>query len=130
MLFSLYVNDLHSATNFHTRLYADDTALFMFDKNLYTLNKRVNDELVNIDNWLKSNKLTPNYTTTKFMVISHEKNAKSNFEVMINKVLISNCNSYKYLGIILDDDLKWKTHFEHVSKKMSQAAGITAKLRN
>ena len=43
-------NYLPSATNFHTRLYANDTALFMFDKNLYTLNKRVNDELVNIDN--------------------------------------------------------------------------------
>ena len=81
LLFSLYINDLPSATNFHSRLYANDTALFMFDKNLYTLNKRVNDELVNIDNWLKSNKLTPNYTKTKFMIISHDKSAKSNFEV-------------------------------------------------
>ena len=117
VLFSLYINDLPSTTNFFTRLYADDTALFMFDKNLYTLNKRVNDELVNIDNWLKSNKLTPNYTKTKFMIISLDKNAKSNFEVTINKVPISYCNSYKYLCIIFDDDLKWKTHFEHVSKK-------------
>ena len=130
LLFSLYINDLLSATNFHTRLFADDAALFMFDKNLYTLNKRVNDELVNIDDWLKSNKLTPNYTKTKSMIISHDKNTKSNFEVTINKVPISNCNSFKYLGIIFDDDLKWKAHFEHVSKKMSQAAGFIAKLRN
>ena len=89
------MNDFPSATNFYTRLYADDTALFMFDKNLYTLNKRVNDELVSIDNWLKSNKLTPNYTKTKVMIISHDKNAKSNFEVTINKVPINNCYSYK-----------------------------------
>ena len=102
----------------------------MFDKNLYTLNKRANDELFNIDNWLQSNKLTPNYTKTKFMIIAHDKNAKSNFEVTINKVSISNCDSYKYLGIIFDDDLQWKTHFEHVSKKMSQAAGMIAKLQN
>ena len=130
LMFSLYINDLLSATTFHTRLYADDTALFMFDKNLCTLSKRVNDELVNIDNWLKSNKLTPNYTKTKFMIISCDKNAESNFEVTISKVPIRNCSSYKYLGNIFDDDLKWKTHFEHVSKKMSQAAGIIAKLRN
>ena len=64
------------------------------------------------------------------MIISHDKNAKSNFEVTINKVPISNCNSYKYLGIIFGDDLKWKTHLEHVSQKMSQATGIIAKLRN
>ena len=64
------------------------------------------------------------------MIISHDKNAKSNFEVTINKVPIHNCYSYKCLGIVFDDDLKWKTHFEHVSKKMSQSAGIIAKLRN
>ena len=64
------------------------------------------------------------------MIISQDKNAKSNFEVTINKVPISNCNSYKYLGIIFDEDLKWKAHFKHVSKKMPQAAGIIAKLRN
>ena len=64
------------------------------------------------------------------MIISHDKNAKSNFEVTTNKVPISNCYSYKYLDIIFDDDLKWKTHFDYVSKKMSQAAGIIAKLRN
>ena len=46
----LYINDLLFTTNFHIKLYADDTALFMFDKNLYPFNKRVNDELVNIDN--------------------------------------------------------------------------------
>ena len=85
LLFSLCINDLPSTITFHTRLYADDTALFMFDKNLCTLNRRVNDEIVNIGNWLKS-KLTPNYTKTKFMIISYDKNAKSNFEVTINKV--------------------------------------------
>ena len=85
LLFSLYINDLPSTITFHTRLYADDTALFMFDKNLCTLNRRVNDEIINIGNWLKS-KLPFNYTKTKFMIISYDKNAKSNFEVTINKV--------------------------------------------
>ena len=102
----------------------------MFNKNLYTLNKRVSDELVNIDNRLKSNKLIPNYAKTKFMIISQDKSAKLKFGVTINKVLISSCNFYHYLGTTFDDDLKWKAYLEHVSKKMSQAAGIKAKLRN
>jgi len=34
------------------------------------------------------------------------------------------------LGIIFDDDLKWKTHLDHISKKLSRAIGIIAKLRN
>ena len=102
----------------------------MCDKSLGTLNKKVNNELINIDNWLKSNKLSLNYAKTKFMIISHDQNAKSKFEVKINAVPINNCSSYKYLGIIFDDDLKWKTHLEHISKKLSQATGIIAKLRN
>ena len=96
-LYSLYINHLPSASNFHTRLYVGDTVLFKFNKNLYTLDKRVglNDELFNIDNWLKSNKFTLNYTKNKFMIISHDKNAKSKVGATINKVSISNCNFYK-----------------------------------
>jgi len=30
----------------------------------------------------------------------------------------------------IDDDLKWKTHRDHISKKLSWATGIIAKLRN
>ena len=59
-----------------------------------------------------------------------KKNLRNAFGVAINKVPLSDCNSYKYLGIILYDDLKWKTHLEYVSKKMSQASGIIAKLPN
>jgi len=66
---------------FHTRLYADDTALFMCDKSLDAPNKKVNNELINIDRWLKSNKLSLNYAKTKFMIISHDKNAKSSLKL-------------------------------------------------
>jgi len=54
----------------------------MFDKSLDALNKKVN-KLVNIDRWLKSNTLSLSYAKTKFMIISHDKNAKSKFEVKI-----------------------------------------------
>jgi len=61
------MNDLPSATTFHTRLYADDTDFFMCDISLDALNKKVNNELNNIDRWLKSKKISLNYAKTKFM---------------------------------------------------------------
>ena len=42
------------------RLFADDTALFLSNDNLKTLNKDVNYELLNIEAWLNANKLSLN----------------------------------------------------------------------
>ena len=45
LLFSVYINDLPNASKFQTRLFADDTALFLSNDDLKTLNKDVNYEL-------------------------------------------------------------------------------------
>ena len=51
LLFSIYINDLPNASKFETRLFADDTALFLSNDDLKTLNKDVNYELLNIEAW-------------------------------------------------------------------------------
>ena len=35
----------------------------------------------------------------------------------------------KYLGIFIDENLSWSTHINKLSKKISRANGILAKLR-
>ena len=60
LLFSIYVNNLPNASNFNTRLFADDTALLLTDSNSKTLNK--NSKFLKIENWLKTNTLFLNYT--------------------------------------------------------------------
>ena len=62
--FSINVNDLPKASQFATCSYADDTALMLSRKNLNKLNKNVNSELLKVENWLNSNKLSLNYTKT------------------------------------------------------------------
>ena len=39
LLFSIYINDLPKVSHFETRLYADDTALVLSEKELDALNK-------------------------------------------------------------------------------------------
>ena len=46
LLFLTYINDLPSASEFSTRLFADDTYLHMTDANLESLQSRVNCELI------------------------------------------------------------------------------------
>ena len=53
-LFLLYVNDIQNVTNFEVRLFADDTLLYLSDKDSQTLEKNVNAELVRYSNGLMS----------------------------------------------------------------------------
>ena len=66
LLFLLYINDLHLASQFDTILFADDTFLALSDNNLSKLQSRVNIELRKIDLWMKKNKLQLNYLKTHY----------------------------------------------------------------
>ena len=45
LLFLLYINDLPSASQFNTTLFADDTLLMLADKNLDMLETKVNEQI-------------------------------------------------------------------------------------
>ena len=72
LLFLVYINDLPDATNATTILFADDTNAIYIGKSYTELIKIINDDLINISNWFKRNKLALNESKTKF-VIFHKK---------------------------------------------------------
>ena len=47
-----------------------------------------------------------------------------------NGTPLERCKSYKYLGIVVDEKLKWNSHIEYITPKISKACGALAKLRN
>ena len=65
LLFSIYINDLPKASNFETRLFADDAALLLTDFDLKSLNYKVITELSKVELWLNASNLTLNYSKTK-----------------------------------------------------------------
>ena len=50
------------ASKFKTKLFADVTVLTLSDVCEKRLNKQINIEIDKIDQWMKLNKLSPNYT--------------------------------------------------------------------
>ena len=56
LLFTIYIIDLPKVSKFETRLFADDTALILSDKNVKSLNVKVNSELIKEEQWLNANK--------------------------------------------------------------------------
>ena len=45
------------------------------------------------------------------------------------KVTLELKNSIKYLGLLIDENLSWKTHIHSVANKISKAIGLIARLR-
>ena len=59
LLFLIYINDFQNCLeNSNLIMYADDTNVFIKEKNINTLYARAQNELINIAKWLSANKLT------------------------------------------------------------------------
>ena len=74
-----------------------------------------------------SNKLTLNTATTEFMLIGSTQKLStlsSQPELSIDNVPIVKFTSVKSLEIYIDENLRWQTHFDKLSKKI--ASGIRA----
>ena len=91
--------------------------------------RQLNLELCKTDHWLRANKLSLNYTKTKFMLLTSRKHNPASFKVIINNH-ISREDSLKYLGVLLDNTLRWKPHVQRVKTQLSRACGILSKLKH
>ena len=66
LLFPLYINDIDMSSRILSFiLFADDTNIFCSNNNIYSLTKTVNEELKNVSDWLKANKLSLNDIQSK-----------------------------------------------------------------
>ena len=128
LLFILFINDLPNASKFFIRLFADDTFLCAQNRDMKLLETEVNTELIKVYNWLASNKLTLNISKSKFMIVT--KNRNWDVCVEINGETLEKCDTYKYLGVIIDKNLSWKPNVEYICKKISKASGALAKVRH
>ena len=117
LLFTLYVNDLPSETKVNVKLFADDTNLTMSHYKDKKLQNNVNNELENISDWMRCNKLSINFSKTEYLQITRTK-IKSSFEIKINNPIIKQNSCSKYLGIHIK--LTWKMQVSSVCSKIAR----------
>ena len=76
--FLVHINDLPCAVKKSTTsMYADDTTLFFYSKNIDDLNEAINNDLRDLDSWLSGNKLSLNVAKTQGMLICTKNKHKS-----------------------------------------------------
>ena len=135
LLFLIYVDDLHKATSIlKPVMFADDTNLFLSNKDINKLFNDMNVELQKMSIWFKANKLSLNLTKTKWTLFHSEKKKRliandlpilyiDNFEIVRESVT-------KFLGIFIDKNMTWRYHIEHVCNKVCKSIGIMYRSRN
>ena len=91
----------------------------------------MNEDLKNLMQWLKANKLSLNIKKTE-LIIFHPKNTKLDydFKFKLNGRRITPISTVKYLGILLDEHLLWTKQFNWVNSKLNQTIGILSKLKH
>ena len=131
LYFSVFINDLVNSSNkFQFLMYADDTTIY-FSLDEFPLENReiaVNSELEKVNTWLKLNKLSINVNKTKFMFFTKRRHLTP-LQFSMNNRSIDVVQHFNYLGIMLDENMSWKTHIAMVSKKLSQINGILHRLK-
>ena len=119
LLFLLYINDLPNISKvLEFYLFADDTNIYCEAKTLQELQFIVNRELKELRTWLIVNRLSLNIDKTNFVIFHpYNKPVKQKITLKLHKNAISEKESVKYLGIMIDSTLTWKTHIDKISKK-------------
>ena len=130
ILFILYINDLcRVSKQIKMILFADDTNLILSHNNLKSLTGEINCELKKISSWFKSNKLSLNTQKTNYMLITN-KVINEDIRVSIDENSIERVDNTKFLGVYLDDKLKWTKHIAHIKNKISKNIAILNKVRD
>ena len=131
LLFLLYINDIPKSSNiFEFDLFADDTSLFMSNAKLENLELQANAELAKISDWLIANKLSLNTKKSTYIVTTLGNKRPNKRNLFINNEVIAETNSVKYLGVLIDNNLTWKTHIQQTKLKIAKSIGVLSRLRH
>ena len=128
LLFSIYINDLPNCLKYtQASMFADDTNLSCSGSSPEGIEHKLNTDLCNVNRWLNANKLTLNTKKTKLMLIASKRKITgipNGVQIFINDLEIEQVKQKEVLGVIIDDELKWKKHISAQCKKLSSAIAL------
>ena len=120
LLFLVHINDLPDHVTSSVRLFADDCLLYRqikTEKDQLELQK----DLSNLENW--ANTWGMKFNAKKCYILTISDKGKSKF-YQLNSYILKSVENNPYLGILFDNNLKWSTHIDNVSKKASSSLGF------
>jgi hypothetical protein len=110
-------------------LYADDTSLLISGNSICDMEMAMNTALEEVFKWSNANELVLNPLKTKVMLFTTKTN-QQNLKVYLNGNLIEQVSHFKYLGLWLQDNLKFTKHISELTNTISKSNGVIYSLKN
>ena len=126
LLVLIYVNDIANCLT-HSKLiyFANDTTVFLSSMCINDLYKNMNSDLDDLTNWFKANKLAVNVNKSNCMLFQPNGNHNTLGNTLnIGVDPIEHKLYCKFLGIFIDNQLRWNNHLSHISAKLSRSVYI------
>ena len=132
LLFLLFINDMpvdlkHSVVD----MYADDTLIYVCDKDVNVIENRLNEDINILCKWLENNLMKANVNKTKFMLlgtpvkISHARK----ISISMNNNEIEHVTCFKYLGVQINANLKWNEQINSICRKVCKSIAVMRRIK-
>ncbi|GBN41095.1 RNA-directed DNA polymerase from mobile element jockey [Araneus ventricosus] len=113
------MNDIPQQKDITLSLYADDTAILAQGKKFSTISNSLSNYITKLESWLKRWKIQLN--VEKSEAIFFYKYSKHCPEIKIYNTPVLWKKEIKYLGVILDRNLAFRPHLNHIENKYNKA---------
>ena len=127
LLFIIYFKDFENSLQYsRASIYADDTNVTIASDDIQRMIDNASQEMLNLSEWMRINKLSLNPEKTEFMIIGHPLKAKH--PSLPESLVLNNCNikrvtQTKSLGLIVDENLSWEAQFNCIMDKINSGFG-------
>lgn len=116
ILFNVYTNDIFDLRlQGHLVAYADDICLTCWGEDVDKLTETINSDLQVLNEYFKANGLS---ISKKTKAIVFRENNTDNMTITAGDMTIETVDTHKYLGLILDSQLTFDNHIDHVVKRL------------
>jgi hypothetical protein len=114
-------------------MFADDTQIDTSSNNIYSIANILNEDLINVSDWMKANKLSLNTSKTEYMVIGSYKRlhqTQSDPPITLGDNQIKRVKVTKSLGLMIDETLTWDEQVTLTTKKVNKGLNVMRRLRD
>ena len=128
LFYLIYANNLQNLIeNLTSVVFADDTTIVESSDSIEVLTLRLNFLMSKIVYWSNFNKLSLNKAKTKWMLFTNKTVQVP--KIFIHGTEIERVDKFKYLEIIIDNKLKYRSHLTQLRTKLSQLRYVTYKIK-